>query len=379
MNKFERAQNLLQDLDIDGWLIACNEDNDVNSRYLLGVASHARHYIFVSAKGNHKVISVEMEAPMIEKSLKQREIDAEVITYQKMTQLVSYLKEVLDKSKIALNYGEDVLDPKGTTFADFINAGDYLALKKLSPKTNFVSAAPIIYNMRSIKASSELKDLRNVCKATLEILEEVPDWVKIGITEKELKAKIEYEFMKQGKVSFDTIVGMNENSADPHHNSSEKKLEEGVLLIDCGMQIDEMSSDITWTYWIGNNPPEKFKKAYKTLYEAKKVANKYYIDGEKNITAANECRKYLEEKGYDHQKLFFHGLGHSLGFVAHDIGMRISHNVAEEYRLKENMIYTNEPGLYWQAEWGIRLEDDVIIGKDKCEQVTYNHEEPILI
>jgi Xaa-Pro aminopeptidase len=43
------------------------------------------------------------------------------------------------------------------------------------------------------------------------------------------------------------------------------------------------------------------------------------------------------------------------------------------------MIYTNEPGLYWKGEWGVRLEDDIIIGKAKCEKVTYNHEDPIII
>ncbi|MCK4687475.1 MAG: M24 family metallopeptidase, partial [Candidatus Lokiarchaeota archaeon] len=76
---------------------------------------------------------------------------------------------------------------------------------------------------------------------------------------------------------------------------------------------------------------------------------------------------------------FFHGLGHSLGFEAHDIGSRISWKVSEHHILKENMVYTNEPGLYWLDKWGIRLEDDVIIGKDKCEQVTSVSKEPIVI
>ncbi|MFX0020032.1 MAG: M24 family metallopeptidase, partial [Candidatus Hermodarchaeota archaeon] len=94
---------------------------------------------------------------------------------------------------------------------------------------------------------------------------------------------------------------------------------------------------------------------------------------------ARKCREYLAEKGYDHEKLFFHGLGHSLGFEAHDIGARINKSIPETHTLKENMVYTNEPGLYWKSEWGLRLEDDVIIGKTKCEQVTYNPEDPILI
>ncbi len=51
----------------------------------------------------------------------------------------------------------------------------------------------------------------------------------------------------------------------------------------------------------------------------------------------------------------------------------------DKYKLKENMVYTNEPGLYWLGKWGIRLEDDIIIGKNECEQVTAVSKEPIQI
>ncbi|MHA2430625.1 MAG: M24 family metallopeptidase [Promethearchaeota archaeon] len=379
MDKFEKAQKILKEINADGWLIICNEDSDINSRFLLGVGSHARHYIYVAADGNHKVLSVEMEAAMIKRSLKERNIKCEVNFYRSLKQLKKLLSPIVNKSRIALNFGENVLNEDGTSQADYIHAGDYFSVKDLAPKTEFISAAPIIYELRSIKSSEELKDLRNVCKATLEILETVPEFVKVGMTEKEVKTKIEYDYMKLGKTAFETIVGTGPHSSDPHHNTSNKKIEPGVLLIDTGLQIDEMCSDITWTYWVGKNPADKFLQAYKVLYDSKKIANEYFIDGSPNHLPARKCREYLAEKGYDHEKLFFHGLGHSLGFEAHDIGARINRNIPEMYSLKENMVYTNEPGLYWKSKWGIRLEDDVIIGKTKCEQVTYNHEDPILI
>jgi Xaa-Pro aminopeptidase len=379
MDKFEKAQKILKEINADGWLIICNEDSDINSRFLLGVGSHARHYIYVAADGNHKVLSVEMEAAMIKRSLKERNIKCEVTRYKSLNELRKLLTPIVNKSRIALNFGENVLNEDGTSQADYIHAGDYFSVKDLAPKTEFISAAPIIYELRSIKSSEELKDLRNVCKATLEILETVPEFVKVGMTEKEVKTKIEYDYMKLGKTAFETIVGTGPHSSDPHHNTSNKKIEPGVLLIDTGLQIDEMCSDITWTYWVGKNPADKFLQAYKVLYDSKKIANEYFIDGSPNHLPARKCREYLAEKGYDHEKLFFHGLGHSLGFEAHDIGARINRNIPEMYSLKENMVYTNEPGLYWKSKWGIRLEDDVIIGKTKCEQVTYNHEDPILI
>ncbi|MFX1409234.1 MAG: M24 family metallopeptidase [Promethearchaeota archaeon] len=379
MNKFERAQKILKEINTDGWLIVCNEDTDIHSRFLLGVESHALHFIFVSADGNHKIFPVEMETNMILKSLRSKDIKAEVIPYNSLKDLVIKLKPIINKPKIALNFGENILDPDGTPYADYLQVGAFYAIKELAPNSKFVSAAPIIYNLRSQKTSEELKDLRNVCKSTIEILESIPDWVKIGMREKEVMANLEYEYSKLGKPSFPAIVATGVNSADPHHNSSNKKIESGVLLIDTGMQINEMCSDITWTFWIGKKPPEDFIQAYKTLYESKEIANKYYIADTPNYLPAKECRQYLSEKGYDHEKLFFHGFGHSLGFEAHDVGVRINWKVPEHHILKENMVYTNEPGLYWISRWGIRLEDDVIIGKDKCEPVTYVPKDPIVI
>lgn len=379
MNKFEKAQELLNDLNGDGWLVICNEDSDIHSRFLLGVASHARHYIYVAANGQHKVLSVEMEAGMIKKSLEKKGVDAKVIFYTTIEDLVTKLKPIINKPRIALNFGENVLTEEGTAYADHIRAGDFFSIKELVPNTEFFSAAPIIDKLRSVKTPEELVDLRNVCKATLELLETIPDWVKIGMTEKEIKAKLEYEYMKIGKPSFEAIVASGAHSADPHHNTSTKKIEPGVLLIDTGLQIDQMCSDITWTFWVGNNPSDEFLQAYQILYESKEVANKYFIADIPNYLPAKMCRDFLAEKGYDHERLFFHGLGHSLGFEAHDIGARISWKSPKEYRLKENMVYTNEPGLYWRGKWGIRQEDDVIIGKEECEQVTYNHKEPLII
>ena len=379
MNKFQKAQKVLQELNGDGWLIVCKDDSDVHSHFLLGVKSHARHYIYVATDGNHKIFSVEMEAPMIERSLRNKGINAEVIVYKTTDELIDLLTGLLDRKRIALNFGENVLRETGTQYADYIYAGDYFSIKEIVPETEIISAAPIIYELRSVKSKEELDDFRNVCKANIEILENIPNWVKIGMTEREVKAKLEYEYMKIGRPSFDAIVGSGVHSADPHHNTSNKKIEPGVLLIDTGLQIDQMCSDITWTFWVGKNPSEDFKKAYDILYECKEVANDYYIDGTPNNLPARKCREYLAKKGIDHEKLFFHGLGHAIGFEVHGIGARINWKMPDEYILKENMVYTNEPGLYWIDKWGVRLEDDIIIGKEKCELLTYVPKDPILI
>jgi Xaa-Pro aminopeptidase len=379
MNKFERAQELINKLNADGWLIISDEGSDVHSHFLLGVNAPSLNYIYIAANGEHQVLAVEMEAPMIERSLKNKGIKARVESFSNKQELPSKLKFLLKKPRIALNFGENIFNEKSSYFADHLKVGDYFAIKDLAPNTEFISSAPIIYGLRSVKNQEELKDLRNVCKATLEILETLPNIVKKGMSENEVKAEIEYQYMKIGKPSFPSIVGTGAHSADPHHNTSNKKIEEGVLLIDTGLKIDQMCSDITWTLWVGKKPSDEFLKAYIALYESKEIANKYFVDNTPANLPAIKCREYLTEEGYDHEKLFFHGFGHSLGFVAHDIGPRISWKSSKESILEENMVYTNEPGLYWKGEWGVRLEDDIIIGKNKFEKVTYNHKEPILI
>ncbi len=379
MNLFERTKKILEKHDIDGWLVICNEGNDIHAQYLLDVEAHIFHFVFISRNERDHVVSCVMEEPMIRKSLERQGIEAEISSYKSFKDIGLLLANLLKDKKIALNFGEDVLSPNGTGYAEFLPVGIYNALLKFSPTTKFVSAAPIIYDLRSVKSAQDIEDLKHATKATIEILEDIPNWVKIGMTEKEIKAKLEYEYLKIGSLSFPAIVANNEHSADPHHNCSDKKLEKGVLLIDSGVKTRRICSDITWTYWVGGNPPEDFLKAYDALYYSKKVSYKYIKAGAPVNIPAIKCREALQERGYDTDKLYFHGLAHSIGFVVHDIGPGMSSKTDPKHILEENMIYSNEPGLYWAGKWGIRLEDDLVVGKDGPIVVTYNPKDPLLI
>lgn len=383
MNKVNRAKKLLQENNLDSWIIVCNEDSDIHSSYILGIESHSNHFISINANSKGQILTTKMESAMTQKAIEKNCYDMEIIPYSSISELEENLKELLaNKKTIALNYGENLYTNESTGFADYLKAGQKEALQKFAPNTVFSSAANIIKDMRLVKSEDEIKDLREAVKATLEILEQVPEWVKPGTTtEKALQAKIYYEYGKiGGKPSFGAIIGTEGNAADPHHNTSLRKIKaDAVLLIDTGVKLNQMASDITWTYWVGKNPPEEFMKAYKTLYESKEEANKYMKEGEKTIEPALKCREFMASKGYDHEKLMIHGFGHSLGFEVHDIGDRMSSKASPDPILKERMVYTSEPGFYWPGKYGIRLEDDVVIRKDKGEVLSYNHKEPKLI
>ncbi|WP_457558666.1 M24 family metallopeptidase [Candidatus Harpocratesius sp.] len=379
MNLFDRAQQLLEKFEIDGWLIPCQEGSDIHSEFMLDLEVHIRHYIFVSKDGNHRILTCTMEKAMVEKKLSILGVDAQVEAYSNFEDIKAKLKPILSKSKIALDFGENVLSREGTSFAEYIPLGEYRALKEISPKTNFVSAAPIIFNLRTIKTSEDIQDLRETAKINLEILEDLPNWIKIGMTENEIKRKLEMKYLEYGGIAFPAIVANNANAADPHHNGSEKKIEKGVLLIDSGMKPHRMCSDITWTYWVGGEPNEDFVQAYQALQYSKEKSYEVIQAGLPMNLPAIKCREALAEKGYDHEKLYFHSLGHSLGFQVHDVGGGMRAKMLESYLQKENMVITNEPGLYWEGKWGIRLEDDLVIKKDGMEKLTYIPKDPLTI
>lgn len=94
---------------------------------------------------------------------------------------------------------------------------------------------------------------------------------------------------------------------------------------------------------------------------------------------AIKCREAIAERGYDHEKLYNHSLGHSLGYSVHDIGPGMRASSPSGILQQEHMVVSNEPGLYWQNQWGVRLEDDLVIEKDGPRILSYIPKDPIQI
>ena len=379
MNLFQRAKEVLSEIGADGWLISCVEGNDIHSKFLLDVQIHIRHYIFISQKGIDVIITCPMEKPMAEKALKRMGVEAEVKAFTTGMDIPGILKDLIKDQTIALNFGENLFTPQSTAYAEFIPVGELRELQKVAPNAKFVSSAKIIYALRSIKSPSDIKELHEAAKINIEILEDLPNWVKIGMTENDVKRKLESKYMLHGEVGFPAIVANNANAADPHHGGSDKKIEKGVLLIDSGMKLKRMTTDITWTYWIGGEPTPEFLDVYHHIYEAKQASFKTIKPGVKANVPDQIIRKMFTENGYDHVKLYNHGLGHALGYVVHDVGVGLSTRMPDDVVLKEGMVITHEPGLYWQGKWGIRLEDDFVVTKDGIELFTYCPKDPLII
>ncbi|MDI6756935.1 MAG: M24 family metallopeptidase [Endomicrobiia bacterium] len=187
--------------------------------------------------------------------------------------------------------------------------------------------------------------------------------LKKGVSEREVRRRIiEYFLRMDGDPAFDPIVAFGKNSAVPHHVAGPSRLKDSdVAMIDAGFRRKGYASDLTRTYLLGRISPLK-----KTVFETVKAARKSAIS---SIRAGVACaavdaaaRRIITKRGFGGD--FIHGTGHGLGIEVHE-----SPSLVEKSRgtLLNRMVVTVEPGVYIRGEFGVRIEDVVVVEKKGCE------------
>lgn len=363
--KIERIQNVLKKHELDGWIVFCHHSYDIHQRYLLEKWFSSPTLTFIPQDGKPTVITSRMEGMNVDDET------FSVITYSKGSELKRLMGTLLNRfipeTKIALNYVEEEKVLSHLSY-DIITSGTLKALTSINPQLKYVSAKDIIFDIRAVKTKKERENHKIAAQLAEELMENVVEpKIKSGVTEKEIAALIEYEANKRGGIAFEAIVASGANAAIPHHKAGKKKIAaEDVLLIDYGVAYEGSNSDITHTYWIGNKPTEKVLNVYEAVHQAKEAAYSKIKAGVLSEVVENAVRDTFTEYGYDPEKYFIHSTGHPLGIETHDIGIGISRGSPEvpSKSLLENSVVTVEPGLYFENEFGIRLEDDCVVTKD---------------
>ncbi|MCC6029453.1 MAG: aminopeptidase P family protein [Candidatus Korarchaeum sp.] len=214
--------------------------------------------------------------------------------------------------------------------------------------------------MRSVKSEYEvglMRESASISMRALESLEIVPK-----MSEVEIANRLEFEMRELGAdgSSFPTIVASGMNSFNAHHIPSERKLSEGdILLIDFGAKYKGYCVDITRTYFIGT-PPNEFIERYEAVLNAQIRAMEYMKRGIAFEKPDIEARKVLREAGL--LEYFVHSLGHGVGLEVHE-DIRLL--VGKRGFMEEGMTITDEPGIYIRGWGGIRIEDTVLVSKNK--------------
>ncbi len=251
-------------------------------------------------------------------------------------------------------------------FIDFskTTVKDYNGYKKFG--FSISDSETIIKDMRQVKEKCEIESTISACEIAQKALYKGLEQVRLGISESELRDKIErciFEFGGEG-TSFETIVAFGENGAIPHHKTGSTKLENNMpILIDMGARYNGYCSDITRTAFFGN-PTEEFKACYDAVLKANELAEQSIKVGTTTDVADGFARNYLKEKGLD--KYFTHSLGHGIGLEIHE-HPTLSYRKKDE--LKENSLFTIEPGVYLDGKFGIRIEDTVLLTKNGIKRL----------
>ena len=374
--KIDRIQDVLKKHEIDSWMVFCHHSYDVHQTYLLEKWFSSPTLVNITQSGTPVVVTSRMEAMMVNEDI------YEVVEYKKGSELKEILNEQFSKipngSRVALNYVEEE-DALSNMNFDILSSGSFKALTSLNNDIEYVSAKDLIYDVRAVKTKREIENHKEAARLAEELMEEVVEpAIKPGMKEKEINALIEYECNKRGGVAFEAIVAAGSNAAIPHHKAGEKRIEENaVLLIDYGVTHNLANSDITHTYWIGSKPPEDVLRAYEAVNAAKDAAFNKIKAGLISSIVEDAVRNTFEEYGYDHEKYFIHSTGHPLGIETHDIGVGIFKATPERpgKELLENSVITVEPGLYFPNEFGIRLEDDIVVRKDGITRLSFTPSE----
>lgn len=220
-----------------------------------------------------------------------------------------------------------------------------------------------IKKARSVKDEAELKNIETACDIAVAVLEKAFSKLKVGVSEIEISNFINAEYLKMGASgeSFCSIVAFGENSAVPHHKTSERKLKNNEpVLIDTGAIYNGYCSDITRTAFFGE-PSEVFIKRYNAVKKANELAIENIKENMEFSAGDKIARDFLKEQGYGEN--FTHSLGHGLGLEIHEYP---SVSPKGKGRFAFGTAFTIEPGVYFDGEYGIRIEDTVYLdGKVK--------------
>ncbi|MCE5038141.1 M24 family metallopeptidase [Staphylococcus auricularis] len=238
------------------------------------------------------------------------------------------------------------------------------------------SISGLIEKIREVKDEDEIELIQQAADIADEAYEYILTVVKAGMTEQQVKAKLESKMLELGAegTSFTTIVASGQRGALPHGVASDKAIENGDLVtLDFGAYYKGYASDMTRTFAVGQ-PDQKLVDIYNIVLEANKKGIEAAKPGITGKALDAVARDYIAEKGYG--DAFGHSLGHGIGLDVHE-GPAISKN--SDATLNVNQCVTIEPGIYVEGLGGVRIEDDILITENGCQRFTKSTKDLIIL
>lgn len=228
---------------------------------------------------------------------------------------------------------------------------------------------------RIIKADAEVEAICRAQRIAEQAFLHILDVIRPGVSEVEIAAELEYHMKRAGSLqpSFETIAVSGEKSSMPHGVPGERIVQKGdFITMDFGATIDGYHSDMTRTIAVGHIS-EEMKKVYETVLAANLAALEQVAEGATCASVDLAARDLITDAGYG--AAFSHSTGHGVGLEIHEAPTISFKN---ETKLRSGMVITIEPGIYLPGEFGVRIEDMVVVTKNGCNNLT-NTEKRLII
>lgn len=230
--------------------------------------------------------------------------------------------------------------------------------------------------LRQVKEPWEIEIMRSAQRIADGVFSEILPVIREGMTEKELEAELIYRLYRAGAegLSFPPIVVSGPNTSMPHGVAGGRKIVSGdFITMDFGIKLQGYCSDMTRTVAFGY-ATEKMRKIYDIVLRAQREAIFNTCAGRTGAEIDGIARNIIADEGFG--AYFGHGYGHSLGLEIHESPNCSPSNPDP---IPVGAVISAEPGIYLPGEFGVRIEDVVVVTPDGCENLTHSPKDLIIL
>jgi Xaa-Pro aminopeptidase len=268
-----------------------------------------------------------------------------------------------------------MLGPGRYAVTDRTWASHLLALERVVPDGSFVAASEAVPLIRAVKDADEIERLRVVARAADAAFADVISLPFAGRVETDVAADLERLLREHGHERVDfIIVGSGPNAASSHHEPGERRIEPGdAVVMDFGGMRDDYCSDITRTVFVGE-PTDEEREVYAIVRAAQQAAFEAVRPGVAAQDVDRAARAVISDAGYGER--FVHRTGHGIGLEVHEPPYIVE---GDETPLEPGMTFSDEPGIYLEGRFGVRIEDQVAVTDRGAERLNEANRELTIV
>jgi Xaa-Pro aminopeptidase len=251
-----------------------------------------------------------------------------------------------------------LLAPSGRyAISDSAWAMHLLGLQQVLPDSDYVSMTTSLPMLRAIKDTDEIDRLASAGAAADATYTDILRQPFAGRSERQVGDELARLLRDHGHSQVDfTVVGSGPNGANPHHEVSDRVIEDGdMVVLDFGGLKDGYGSDTTRTVHVGE-PSAHEREVFEIVRAAQQTAFEAVRPGVACQDIDRAARKVITDAGYGEQ--FIHRTGHGIGITTHEPPYMVE---GETHELQPGMCFSIEPGIYLKGQFGVRIEDIVTV------------------